>query len=214
LPVVTNPWLDIPLADYEGHMARPGIEQAQLLSDLFAEVLERFSPKSLAVLGCAGGNGFDRIPSSVERVVGVDLNRNYIDALGARFGRRFDRLELITGDIQSDDVAFSPVELLFVGLVLEYVDLDRVLARTRSMLAAGGRLTTVIQLPDLAAGPVSASPFATLQPLAAFMRLVQPRRVREAANTAGYMQTESREIVSRSGKSFQLQIFAVANNPP
>jgi len=50
---MNNPWLDFPLADYEGHMALPGIEQAQLLSDIFADVLAKFSPRlplSLAAL--------------------------------------------------------------------------------------------------------------------------------------------------------------------
>jgi hypothetical protein len=51
---MNNPWLDVPLADYEGHMALPGIEQAQLLSDIFADVLAKFSPRSVAVIGCAG----------------------------------------------------------------------------------------------------------------------------------------------------------------
>jgi hypothetical protein len=69
--VMNSPWLDVPLADYEGHMALPGIEQAQLLSDIFAGVLAKFSPRSVAVIGCAGGNGFDRIPPAISRVVGL-----------------------------------------------------------------------------------------------------------------------------------------------
>jgi len=53
-------------------MAWPGVGQAQLLSDVFARAIEQFSPQSVAVPGCAGGNGFERIPPSVSRVVGVD----------------------------------------------------------------------------------------------------------------------------------------------
>ena len=56
---MNNPWLDVPLADYEGHMALPGIAQAQLLSDEFERVLANFSPVSVAVIGCACGNGLD-----------------------------------------------------------------------------------------------------------------------------------------------------------
>jgi hypothetical protein len=51
---MNDPWLDVPLADYEGHMALPGIEQAQLLSDVFAGAPAKFSPRSVAVIGCAG----------------------------------------------------------------------------------------------------------------------------------------------------------------
>ena len=54
-----NPWLTIPLADYEAHMALPQVGQARLLADLFAAELRVGSPSSVAVLGCAGGNGFE-----------------------------------------------------------------------------------------------------------------------------------------------------------
>ena len=42
LGVMRNPWKDIPLADYEGHMVQ--VAQAQLLTDVFGEVLEEYSP--------------------------------------------------------------------------------------------------------------------------------------------------------------------------
>ena len=56
-----NPWLDIPLADYEAHMALPSVGQAALLGDLFAATVEAHRPESVALIGCAGGNGFERI---------------------------------------------------------------------------------------------------------------------------------------------------------
>lgn len=34
-----NPWLDIPLADYEGHMALPQIAQAKMIADHFESLL-------------------------------------------------------------------------------------------------------------------------------------------------------------------------------
>ena len=110
LGVMNNPWLDVPLADYEGHMALPGIEQAQLLSDIFAGVLAKYSPRSVAVIGCAGGNGFDRIPPAISRVVGVDLSPRFVAETEARFRDRIENLELMVGDIQSNEVSFAPVD--------------------------------------------------------------------------------------------------------
>ena len=130
---MNNPWLDVPLADYEGHMALPGIEQAQLLSDIFAGVLAKFSPRSVAVIGCAGGNGFDRIPPAISRVVGVDLNPRFVAEIEARFRDRIENLELMVGDIQSHEVSFAPVDLIFLGLILEYVNVESVMARMPSM---------------------------------------------------------------------------------
>jgi hypothetical protein len=43
-----NPWLDIPLSDYEGHMALPGVAQAQLLAEILAGQLRSLQPASLA----------------------------------------------------------------------------------------------------------------------------------------------------------------------
>ena len=53
---MANPWLSIPLADYEGHMNAPQVHQLEALSDLFAEALTQRRPESVALLGIAGGN--------------------------------------------------------------------------------------------------------------------------------------------------------------
>jgi hypothetical protein len=147
-------------------MALPQVGQAELLSEVFASVLSTYSPRSVAVLGCAGGNGFDRIsPQVTERIVGVDLNPEYVNEVRARFSRRFPMLELFVGDIERDEVAFSPVDLVFAGLVLEYVDVDAVLLRTCLMLRPRGILVTVVQLPSAAMPEVTPSRFASLSAL-------------------------------------------------
>jgi hypothetical protein len=210
---MNNPWLQIPLADYEGHMALRGIEQAQMLADIFAGAVQQFSPKSVAVLGCAGGNGFDRIPASVSRVVGVDINPGYLAAADARFQGRFASLELLAGDIEGDEIAFTPVELVFAGLVLEYVSVEPAIARTRSMITTKGHLVTVLQLPSTGSRQVSPSPFASVQTLAAVMRLVPPLALQHAAEANGYAQVESRTVVSAGGKPFQVQVFAPSLPP-
>jgi SAM-dependent methyltransferase len=206
---MNNPWLEVPLADYEGHMALPGIEQAQLLSDIFAGVLAKYSPRSVAVIGCAGGNGFDRIPPTIPRVVGVDLNPRFVAAADARFRDRIENLELIAGDIQSPEVAFAPVDLMFLGLVLEYVDAESVVARMPSMLTARGHMVTVLQLPAVGHRQVSPSPFASVQVVGEVMRLVPPARLKNLAEAHGCIQLESRNVASRGGKQFHVQAFGM-----
>jgi hypothetical protein len=56
---MNNPWLSIPLEEYEGHMALPDLGQAKMLSNEFEELLRTYSPVSAALIGCAGGNGFE-----------------------------------------------------------------------------------------------------------------------------------------------------------
>lgn len=207
-----NPWLDVPLADYEGHMALPGIEQAQLLSDLFADAMAQFSPASVAVIGCAGGNGFDRIPPTVLRVVGVDLNPRYVAETKTRFKDRIKNLEVIAGDIQSHGVTFAPVDLIFLGLVLEYVNVETVTARMRSLLSTPGHLVTVLQLPTVGKQQVSPSPFTGVQPVGSIMNLVPPGQLQASAEAAGFIQRQSRTVVSQGGKHFQVQVFSVASD--
>jgi SAM-dependent methyltransferase len=181
-----SPWLDIPLADYEGHMALPEVSQARLLSNVFASVLDLHAPRSVAVLGCAGGNGFDRISQqATERVVGVDINPEYVREARARFGRRLPGLELIVGDLEREDIAFAPVDLVFAGLIFEYVDVEAVLPKTRSMLRPGGALVTLVQLPSEAVPEVTPSPFASLGALSSVMCLVSPERLERSAGAHG-----------------------------
>jgi hypothetical protein len=50
---VSNPWLKIPLDDYEGHMSLPAVGQAQMIAEQLDRSLERWAPTSIAVIGCA-----------------------------------------------------------------------------------------------------------------------------------------------------------------
>src|SRR5690349_8667535 len=118
-----NPWLEIPLADYEAHMSMPGIGQAAMIGDHLQALVARLRPSSVAVIGCAGGNGFDRLASmSIGRVVGVDVNPAYVQAAAARYSDQIPGLELHVDDIQHERQIFKPVDLLYAALIFEYVD--------------------------------------------------------------------------------------------
>jgi len=203
-----NPWLNIPLADYEGHMALPYVAQAKLLSDVFADALKIFSPQSVAVLGCAGGNGFDRISSQItKRVVGIDINPEYIHDTRKRFNDRLPALELFAGDIQTDVFGFLPVDLVFGSLLFEYVDVDVVLVNIRSMLTASGKMVTVVQLPNTGIPEVTPSPFTSMRALSSAMRLVPPEILERLAAVQGFELIGSRVVESAGGKLFQVQTF-------
>ena len=204
---MNNPWLNVPLADYEGHMTLPGIEQASLLADIFGGFIAEFSPSSVAVIGCTGGNGFEKIPPSVSRVVGVDINPHFIDETSTRFKDRIQNLELIAGDIQSPEVSFAPVDLIFLGLVLEYVDADSVMAKMPSMLTAHGHIITVLQMPTSGQQQISPSPFKSVHPVGEIMHLVPPESLQNCANAQGLVQLQAHTVTSKGGKQFQVQVF-------
>ena len=118
-----SPWLSIPLEEYEGHMALPEIGQAQMLAGELEFAVRRYSPKSIAIIGCAGGNGLDRlVGSGIERNVGIDINPAYVEMVSRRFRSRISGLELHVADIQSALPQIRSVDLVFAALILEYVN--------------------------------------------------------------------------------------------
>ena len=64
-----NPWLAIPAADCEGP---EGVGQLAILANLLGQELQ---PKRVLALGCATGNGFEKVdPAVTKHLMGVDLN--------------------------------------------------------------------------------------------------------------------------------------------
>jgi SAM-dependent methyltransferase len=203
-----SPWLDIPLADYEGHMALPGIGQAQMLADQFAELLAQWVPRSAAVIGCAGGNGFDRVRCEVtQRVVGIDINPHYVQALADRHAASTPGLELYVRDIQEPIEGIDPVDLIYAALVLEYVDLAAALRHLKSICRPNGILATVLQLPSEGSPQISQSPFTRLKDLGPAMHLVAPASLISGAAEQGFLLQSTRHLKLSSAKEFLLQVF-------
>ena len=202
-----NPWLDIPLDDYESHMALPYVGQSQLLSQLLGEAIDSYRPSSIALLGCAGGNGLERISStSVERVVGIDINQQYLERTAARYGDRIPRLELFAGDLGVDRFVFDPVELVFAGLIFEYVETTKLLKQALSMLIRGGRLVSVVQLPS-PIEDVTPSPYTTMKSLSPVLHVVSSKKLTVLARETGFAIESERVVTATGGKTFQVNTF-------
>jgi hypothetical protein len=204
----SNPWLEIPLDEYERHMSLPSIGQAQMLADQLAHLIARYRPASVGIVGCAGGNGLDRIETwSVERVVAVDVNPRYVEASRARHARRLTCLDLYCADVQTGSLQFEPVDLMYAALLFEYVDVPSILATIKRNCRSGGILATVLQLPSRDQHPVSASPYRSLNSLAPIIKLIAPADLCGYAETAGFTAVYSEIITLASGKQFWLQAF-------
>jgi ubiquinone/menaquinone biosynthesis C-methylase UbiE len=203
-----NPWLDIPLADYEAHMALPTVGQSQLIADELAALVRRYSPTSVAVIGCAGGNGFDRlIDTSVTRVVGVDINPAYIEQARRRYSGEIPGLEVYVADLESTEVIFEPVDLAYVALVFEYVDLERAMRVLQRHCKPGSVLAVLSQLSHDTLAHVTPSPYTSLLQLEPRMRLVAPEVLQEFARQAGFAPERSRTVAATGGKNFSVLEF-------
>jgi len=206
---MSSPWLHVPLADYEGHMSALNVGQAQLLADVLSDALESHHPASVAVIGCAGGNGFDRIdPVSVARVVGVDINRDYLQVASTRYSQRFADLQLHCLDVSQSRLPTDPVDLVFAALVLEYVDVFSALRQLRHACRDTGHLVTLVQLPSVGVASVTPTAFASLQSLSTVLKYVSPDALQEMAQSAGFWLIRSSTVTSAAGKRFAVQTFS------
>jgi len=210
-----SPWLDIPLADYEGHMSLPTIAQAELLAAEFDSLLREYNPSSVAVIGCAGGNGFDRIsPKTTSRVVGIDINSTYIAEASTRYASLIPNLELYVADIQQPGLSLEPVDLIYAALVFEYIELEATFHTLKSICKPNGILAVVLQLPSQSVASVSPSPFASLQALGPVMHLVPPATLHAQAAQAGFVLLSSRHLALPSHKEFLVQVFGLPTANP
>lgn len=182
-------------------MALPTVGQSQLIADELEALVRTHAPASVAVMGCAGGNGFDRLRGL--RVVGVDINPAYIEQARGRYAGA----ELYVADIESPELLFEPVDLLYVALVLEYVDTGRAMRTLRRHCKRGSVLAVLAQLPHETLAHVSPSPYTSLQKLEPGMQLVALEVIQGQARQAGFVLERSRVVGATGGKNFSVLEF-------
>ena len=117
-----NPWEEIALMDYENHMKLPNIHQIQVLNTMMNDQFYEYPVKSIMILGIAGGNGLEHINRRIiDKVYGVDLNREYLEECRKRYSYIEDILELLCVDLMEKDVTLPHADLLVANLLLEYI---------------------------------------------------------------------------------------------
>lgn len=198
-----NPWLEVPLHAYEGHMAFPGVEQAEMLAREFARKIRETNPRALALIGSAGGNGLHILePEAHDRVLCVDINPVYMQALETRYRPQLPGLECHTSEIET----FShpeTVDLAFGGLIFEYTRLPEALAALAKLIRPGGHLHAVNQQPSDQITTVSPSPYATeLERVVSSFTYVPTDTFLRLAAEAGFEPIETQTLTLSSGKSF------------
>lgn len=204
---MSNPWLAVPLAEYEQHMGSVEVRQLAALSDLFAEAIARCRPHSVAVLGIAGGNGLDRIDSSVStRIVGLDLNPHYLEAVRQRYSH-LPGLELHCVDLAAQRLAIEPVELVHAALIFEHAGVDCCLENAIGMVAAGGNLSVVLQLPAEGGKAEVTSRFPSIESLGAHFSTISPEWLTETLAKRGFRLGHQSTCALAAGKALWAGLF-------
>jgi len=198
-----NPWLQIPADDYEKHMSSPNVAQLQLLSDIFKNALDEYSPDSIGVLGCTAGYGFEQlINRSIGTVVGIDINLTYLAECKAWFIEDVQNLNLICADLDELELSDSAFDLIHAALIFEYVDVDKLLSKISNWLKPKGVLIVVLQLPGKTTSPVSDTEYESIKLLNSIMKLVSLDEFNKTANSCGLFEVNSYVHKIFSGKSF------------
>lgn len=204
---ISNPWLAVPLSEYEQHMNSSEVQQLSVLSDLFAEAMGRCRPSSVAVLGIAGGNGLNHIDGrTTTRVVGMDINPQYLEVVRARYSH-LPGLELHCADLSEKRVELEPVQLVHAALIFEHAGTDYCLENAISLLVPGGSLSVVLQLPTESGLTVGASPFPAIQRLKSHVSLIRSAWFRKSLEGRGFRLIYQTTRALPAGKGFWMGIF-------
>ena len=191
---MSNPWEEIRLEDYEKHMALDSVRQLQALNGMMKSQLEAYPVKTVMIFGVAGGNGLEHAdPGKYERVYGVDINREYLQAAEERFAGLKGTLQCLCLDLTKDAGKLPEAELVIADLLIEYTGYA---AFTAAVKQAGARVVScVIQInPEEEATWVSDSPY-----LHAFDRLDEVHHEMAPEALAAAMKAEGyREILRES----------------
>jgi hypothetical protein len=207
-----HPWLEIPITDYEAHMALPSVGQAQLLGTALHRTVTQFQPRSLAVLGVAGGNGLELVErAGVRRVVALDFNPDYLALCSRRYAASFAEFEPVLHDLSQGPPLITPVECIFAGLVLEYLCVESFCGYLAPLLTIGGGFAALLQLPSPTLPEVSPSPFTSLTRLESAFSLVHPASLHDCLSAHGFARIAADRYDLDSGKSFYYASYQVTN---
>jgi hypothetical protein len=193
-----NPWEEIKLSDYENHMKLSTVMQEQCLNAIMKKQFYRYPVKSIMVLGVAGGNGLEHIDSRIEKIYGVDINREYLTECKKRNQNLDGVLECVRADLTEETTALPHADLVIADLFIEYVGykcFEKAIGRIKP-----NYVSAVIQM-NTGESFVSDSPY-----LPVFDRLdcvhhqMEESALSQAMNGIGYRLTEAEENPLPNGK--------------
>jgi SAM-dependent methyltransferase len=206
--MMANPWLDIDVADYIGHMHSPAVNQGPILNGLLREALQGLRPRTVLVLGCSTGNGLEHVdPAITRRVTALDINPVFLSRLADRFSDHGFQLDVRCADVASATYEPAAFDLIHAALVFEYVEWTDVLPRLVGSLGTRGSLSVVLQQPSPTTPPVTPSPYTSLQTLESLFRFVDPDTLIARTKQLGLTLAARRRVPLPGAKAFDVLRF-------
>lgn len=203
-----NPWLIISSEEYEAHMSAPGVQQLQILNEIFRKILDQFNPKSICIPGATNGNGFEHlIDRNVKNILGIDINYRYLAECRAWFAEELPSLNLLCADIDELEMKDGQFDLIHAALIFEYLDFTKGVPKLSKWLSDGGVLSVVLQLSSESSEPVSETPYESIKKLSSIIKLVDEREFVDLAEESGLKEIYSSQVNLQKGKKFYVGYF-------
>jgi len=197
----TNPWLDIPLEDYERHMSHHLVGQSILLNSLTKKYLDETKPETALFLGIAGGNGLEHIDTNMTKsVIGIDINRDYLDAAFERYKNRIPSLQLTNLDIAKNAETICRADFIWAALVLEYTGMDKALEFCTNNIRIGGHLVVSIQANNNIQS-ISPTGIESVKKAGEIFSIVSPELLVNKTLESGFILIGKEENILPNGKS-------------
>jgi SAM-dependent methyltransferase len=203
-----NPWLKIPLSDYENHMSSPEVCQLQMLNQIFKRVYVKYKSKNILIVGCTSGNGFEHVDfSATDKVVGIDINPDYLKIAENKYGNQNGKIELRCCDICNCKIEKDSFDLIHCGLVFEYAKPEDCIETLNEALKHKGILSVILQLPGEKHAKVSETEYSSLKKLESAINLVEPVNFKKLLQRFGIINFSDEIIRLKSGKEFYFGEF-------
>ena len=206
--MMANPWLDIDVADYLGHMHSPAVNQGPILNELLREALQDLHPRTVLVVGCSDGNGLEHVDPAITRsVTALDINPVFLSRLADRFSDHGFQLDVRCADLAGATFEPAAFDLIHAALIFEYVEWTGVLPRLVTSLSTQGSLSVVLQQPSPTTPAVTPSPYTRLQTLESVFRYVDPDTLITHATQLGLTLAARRNVPLPGAKAFDVLRF-------
>jgi SAM-dependent methyltransferase len=200
-----NVWSLVPAAEYEAHMGPAGVDQLARLSGIFGKVYGALRPARILLPGVGTGAGLEHVdPALTRRVVGLDVNIQYVAVARQRHLRLGPVLELYCEDVLHAKLEAGAFDLVHAALVFEHVEPVPLVERIARWLAPGGACAVVLQLPS-AEPVVPATPL--MRQVAEQARIVPPAELRAAFERHGMAQRNAFELPVPHGRRFFVGLY-------
>lgn len=125
-------WSTMKPNDYDAHMAHPNVAQIQKLNAIIKEQFllldDSFKQKYVAILGITNGNGLEHvIDCNIDKVIGIDINPEFLQQCRVRYPRMLDNLQLYQLDLihEASEVCkkITSCHLILANLLIKHIHL-------------------------------------------------------------------------------------------